>query len=286
MDQSPSDNAVSLLKNLSIFTASIVSLSGAFQAWSSVRITEALEEGKRTQAFSKQILDQMDNLTGENETKGKVALVGLYIIAANDKDKLNIANIALQSGKNSLRNAAAFLLRQECKEIPQLSTCKDALEMLAIAEDANVQKQINEEDKINATTNSPQNENRIVNVKVQDTPVSKALEEITIAKIAESDLQGWIYIGKADKSGNLKGDRTINATTKPSINQGSNADITTTTSVYLRTQGTIRSGSNLGIIPSGQVLSIYAVTSKPLGADLEAVWAKVKTRKSSLQKAP
>jgi hypothetical protein len=88
-----------------------------------VRITQSLEEARRTQAFSRQILDQMDNLSGDNETKGKVSLVGLYIIAANDKDKMNIATtIALQSGKSNLRDAAAFLLRQECKEQPELST--------------------------------------------------------------------------------------------------------------------------------------------------------------------
>jgi hypothetical protein len=99
-----------------------LSLSGAFQAWGAVRITQSLEEARRTQAFSRQILDQMDNLSGDNETKDKVSLVGLYIIAANDKDRMNIATIALQSGKSNLRDAAAFLLRQEGKEQPELST--------------------------------------------------------------------------------------------------------------------------------------------------------------------
>ncbi|MDM7952808.1 MAG: hypothetical protein QUV07_06290 [Cyanobium sp. CZS 25K] len=245
-----------------------------------MRITQSLEEARRTQAFSKQILDQMDNLTGENETKGKVALIGLYIIAANDKDKLNIANIALQSGKNSLRDAAAFLLRQECKELPQLSTCKSALEMLARAEDVNVERQIRKEDKLLNQVPGVLQEDPVVNVLVQPSPVSMALEEITTAKIAESDLQGWIYIGKADRSGTLKEDRTINTQKKPVAN----ADVTTTTSVYLRDQGTIRSGSSIGIIPSGQVLRIYALRSTPLAGGLEAVWAKVKTQKNSVQK--
>ena len=84
MGPSLSDDAASLIRNLSIFTALVVSLSGAFQAWSAVRITQSLEEAKRMQAFSRKILDQIDNLTGDNKTKGKVALIGLYIIAAND----------------------------------------------------------------------------------------------------------------------------------------------------------------------------------------------------------
>ena len=280
MGESASDNGSSLIKNLSIFTASVVSLSGAFQAWSSVRITQALEEARRTQAFSRQILDQMDNLTGDNETKGKVALVGLYVIAANDKDKLNIANIALQSGKDSLRDAAAFLLTQECKDVPQLSTCKNALEMLARAEDMNVQRQI--EEQTNVTASGAMLKDPVVNVQVRPSPVSQALEEITTAKIAESDLQGWIYLGKADKAGKLKEDRTINLRTKP----GPNAEVTTTTSVYLRDKGTIRSGSSLGIIPKGQVLKIYAVRSTPLEGGAEALWAKVTTRRSAVQNVP
>lgn len=268
MPPSPSDEGSSLIRNLSIFTASVVSLSGAFQAWSSVRITQSLEEAKRTQAFSRQILDQMDNLTGDNETKGKVALVGLYIIATNEKDKLNIANLALQSGKNSLRDAAAFLLGQECKENPQLSTCKTALELLARAEEVSVQSQIRK--------------GGTANVAVQPSPVAMALEEITTAKLAESELQGWIYIGKADPSGGLRDDRTINARRKP----GPGADVTTITSVYLRDKGSIRSGSSLGIIPRGQILRIHGLQSTPLPGGNEAVWAKVKTQTSAVQKVP
>ncbi|KAF0652778.1 hypothetical protein L107_11510 [Cyanobium sp. Copco_Reservoir_LC18] len=282
MGPSPSDETSSLIRNLSIFTASVVSLSGAFQAWSSMQITHSLEEARRTQAFSRQILDQMDNLTGENETKGKVALIGLYIIAANDKDKMNIANIALQSGKNSLRDAAAFLLRQECKELPQQSTCKNALEMLARTEDVIVQRQIRKEDKLIGDSPGARLQEAVVNVQVQPSPVAQALEEITTAKIAASDLQGWIYIGKADPSGALLDDRTINVARKPSPN----ADVTTITSVYLRSQGTIRSGSSLGIIPRGQVLRIHALRSRPMTAGNEAVWAKVKTQRGSLQSVP
>ncbi|MCP9796346.1 hypothetical protein [Cyanobium sp. Lug-B] len=282
MGPSPSDETSSLIRNLSIFTASVVSLSGAFQAWSSMQITHSLEEARRTQAFSRQILDQMDNLTGENETKGKVALIGLYIIAANDKDKMNIANIALQSGKNSLRDAAAFLLRQECKELPEQSTCKNALEMLARTEDVIVQRQIRKEDKLIGDSPGSRQQEAVVNVQVQPSPVAQALEEITTAKIAASDLQGWIYIGKADPSGALLDDRTINVARKPSPN----ADVTTITSVYLRSQGTIRSGSSLGIIPRGQVLRIHALSSRPMAAGTEAVWAKVKTQRGSLQSVP
>lgn len=280
MGPSPSDDAASLIRNLSIFTASVVSLSGAFQAWSAVRITQSLEEAKRTQAFSKQILDQMDNLTGDNETKGKVALIGLYIIAANDKDKMNIANIALQSGKSNLRDAAAFLLRQECKELPELSTCKNALDMLARTEDVSVQRQIRTEEKLIGQSQGTLQQDAVETIPVQPSPVAMALEEITTAKIAASDLQGWIYIGKADASGTLRDDRTISLPTKPAPN----AEVTTTTSVYLRSQGTIRSGSSLGIIPRGQVLRIYALSSRPLAGGTEAVWAKVKTQKGAVQR--
>jgi hypothetical protein len=277
-----SDDASNLIKNLSIFTASVVSLSGAFQAWSSTRITQALEEAKRTQAFSSQILDQMDNLTGDNDTKGKVALVGLYVIAANDRDKLNIANIALQSGKDSLREAAAFLLRQECTDNLQVSTCKNALEMLQREQDLIVQDQIRNQDLNNVSSSGSGSEDPVVNVQVKASPVSMAIEEITTARIAQSDLQGWIYLGKADRSGNFKEDRTIDVQTKPQANDS----VTTTTSVYLRDKGTIRSGSSLGIIPKGQILKVFEVNSTSLGGGLEAIWAKVTTQKSTLKTVP
>lgn len=210
----------------------------------------------------------MDHLTGDNETKGKVALVGPYIIATHEKDKLNIANIALQSGKLSLRNAAAFLLGQECKEHPQPSTCRTALELLARAEEVSVQRQIRSDG--------------VANVPVQPSPVATALEEITTAKLAESELQGWIYVGKADPFGRLRDDRTNNAQNKPEPG----ADVTTITSVYLRDKGTIRSGSSLGIIPRGQILTIHGLQSTPLEGGNAAVWARVKTQKSAVQNVP
>lgn len=120
-------------ENLSIFTASVVSFSGAFQSWSSERITQAMEEASRTQAFSKQfleqileqILEQMDNLRGDNETKGRVGLVGLYIIAANDKDKLNLANIALQCGINQSSLHCGDPPGQDCSRPPEPPTCNN-----------------------------------------------------------------------------------------------------------------------------------------------------------------
>jgi hypothetical protein len=154
--------------------------------------------------------------------------------------------------------------------------------MLARAEDMNVQKQIRKEELKNDSSNGPRSEDPVVNVQVTASPVSMAIEEITTAKIARSDLQGWIYLGKADRAGNLRDDRTINLRTKPQAN----ASVATTTSVYLRDKGTIRSGSSLGIIPKGQVLKVNAVSSTPLGGGLEAIWAKVTTQRSSVKAVP
>ncbi|MCT0200477.1 hypothetical protein KQ313_12400 [Synechococcus sp. CS-1325] len=222
----------------------------------------------------------MDNLTGENETKGKVALVGLYIVATNERDKLNIANIAIQSGKKSLQNTAAFLLKQECTKL-FTPACKDTFDILAAAQDENVQAQVSkQDDKLTSASGSP-GDKRVVNVKVQSSPVTQALQELTITKISKSDLQGWIYIGKIDESGKFSSDRTTTAKGKPSPG----SLYKSVTSVYLRTEGTIRSGSSLGIIPSGQNLKVDAIKSNPLGSGLEAVWAKVTIPKSLFKKS-
>jgi len=158
---------------------------------------------------------------------------------------------------------------------------KDTFEILAAAQDENVQAQVSKQDDKLTSTPGASADKRVVNVKVQSSPVTQALQELTIAKISKSDLQGWIYIGKVDKSGNLSSDRTTNAKEKPT--PGSRYK--TVTSVYLRTDGTIRSGSSLGIIPSGQNLRIDAIKSNPLGSGLEAVWAKVTIQKSIFKKS-
>lgn len=282
MTDLPPRNEASLIKNLSIFTASVVSLMTGLQAWSSMRINQSLEQAKRRQAFSEQILAHMDNLTGDNETKGKVALVGIYVNADTEKDKLNIANIAFQSDKTSLRDAAAFLLQQECRNEPEQAFCTTALELLAREEDISVQRQVREQEQERSSENgTPASAQRVTVPPIQPSPVAIALEEITTAKIAQFDLEGWIYIGKSDSSGRLKGDRTVNSSVKPEAD----SDVTTITSVYLRDQGTIRTGSSLGIIPKGQKLKVYAIRSTPLGVGVDAVWAKVRTQKGAVEAA-
>ncbi len=119
--------------------------------------------------------------------------------------------------------------------------------MLARTEDVIVQRQIRKEDQLIGDSPAARQQAAVVNVEVQPSPVAQALEEITTAKIAASDLQGWIYIGKADPSGALSDDRTISVARKPSPN----ADVTTIPSVDVRSQDTIRSGLSLGIIPRG-----------------------------------
>lgn len=154
------------------------------------------------------------------------------------------------------------------------------MDLLARTEDVSLQRLIRKDNKLIGPSQGALQQDAVENVQVQPSPVAKALEEITTAKIAASDLQGWIYIGKAEASGTLRENRTINLPTKPAPN----AEVTTTTSVTLGSQGTIRSGASLGIIPRGQVLRIYVLSSRPLAGGTEAVWAKVKTQKGSVQR--
>ena len=154
------------------------------------------------------------------------------------------------------------------------------MDLLARTEDVSLQCLIRKDNKLIGPSQGALQQDAVENVQVQPSPVAKALEEITTAKIAAPDLQGWIYIGKAEASGTLRENRTINLPTKPAPN----AEVTTTTSVTLGSQGTIRSGASLGIIPRGQVLRIYVLSSRPLAGGTEAVWAKAKTQKGSVQR--
>lgn len=134
------------LRKLSIFTATIATASGATQEWSSLRINQAPWETKRTPVFSRQIPEQMDNPTNLNTVKGRVSLVGHYAIAASEKDKLNIVNIALQSGSQALQDIAALLLDQDCQSEPSMELCRNAKQLLAQALDRNAQTKAREQE--------------------------------------------------------------------------------------------------------------------------------------------
>jgi hypothetical protein len=253
-----------LLRNLSIFTAAIVTASGAIQGWSSLRINQTLEETKRTQAFSRQILDQMGNLTNPNTIKGRVALVGLYVIAANEKDKLNIVNIALQSGSQELRDTAASLINQDCQSKPSMELCSDAKQLLAQAIDRNVQANAREQKGWQPAI-------------VPFTALNQTMEKLTTNRINEGSLQGWIYLGKTDSNGDLQQDRTTTVKRVPTTPYGL---ATTLTAVYLRDKGSVRSGECLGILPSGQTVRIWALQANSIpnqAAGSKALWAKIST---------
>jgi hypothetical protein len=250
-----------LARNLSIFTAVVVTVSGAAQGWSSLQINKALEEGRRTQAFSQQILNQMDNLTGADATKGRVALVGLYVIAANPRDKLHIANIALQSGKTELQDTAAVLLGQDCQDAADSVQCQEAKQLLAQSVDRAVQSRARQEQGWQPAV-------------VPFTPLNQTMELLTAGRLQRQVLSGWIYLGKSNRDGLLQADRTTSAERKPELP----GTVSTTTAVYLRTQGSAQSGQCLGILPKGQRLRIWALRSSPLSGQApgtQAVWARV-----------
>jgi hypothetical protein len=253
-----------LLRNLSIFTAAIVTVSGAIQGWSSLRINQALEETKRTQVFSRQILDQMDNLTNLNTVKGRVSLVGLYVIAASEKDKLNIVNIALQSGSQELQDTAALLINQDCQSEPSMELCRNAKQLLAQAVDRNVQTKAREQEGWQPAI-------------VPLTALNQTMEKLTATRIHETGLQGWIYLGKTNSNGELQQDRTTTVRRVPSPPYGL---ATTMTAVYLRDKGSARSGECLGILPSGQPVRIWALRSSSIphqAPGTKALWAKIST---------
>lgn len=268
-----------LIRNLSIATTTLVAISTGINVWYSQKVNEALQDVRRRQDFSKQVLSQMDNLTGGNEPKSRLAMVGLFIVADDIKDKLAIANLALQSGKAGLRNTAADLISQDCTHNASdgdqgnrgADICRITLPLLAQASDW--------EQRANRNHGSSR-----LGVVVMS-PVTAALEAATATKISETNLSGFIYMGKqrSDKS------FTNLTIALPASHQAESAkpsalpesgEIKTITSVYIRNRSG-KDGKTIGLLPKGTVLNVIGATrSKISGQDADAIWLRVSTRRS------
>lgn len=269
-----------LIRNLSIATTTLVAISTGINVWYSQKVDEALQDVKRRQDFSKQVLGQMDNLTGGNEPKSRLAMVGLFIVADDVKDKLAIANLALQSGKASLRNTAADLISQDCARNASdtdqgdrgVDICRTTLPLLAQASDW--------EQRANRKPGSTR-----LGVVVMS-PVTAALEAATATKISETDLSGFIYMGKQRSDKTLE-NLTIAPAASPQAKPGQlsmipeSGEIKTITSVYMRNRGG-RDAKTIGLLPKGTVLKVLGASrAKIRGQDADAIWLRVSTQRST-----
>lgn len=200
-----------------------------------------------------QYTTQLDNLTGKDPTKAKLALASLYTLAKEEGDKAILFTIAIVSQNEELKKTIASLVADDNTASQEF---KDKLiSKLGRIVDVNSRKS-------SASDSKPQN----------DLSTEKQLlEQLTQDK---KNLIGWIYLGKSPTGGNQLGqDKTITNSRLP----GKNEAITLQTSVNLReTAPTSRAlGSIKGIVSKGTKAQVQEIRRKSIDGSSDAVWGKV-----------
>jgi len=248
----------SLITKLQIAVAIMVPFFGVVNTWQSqylqTQLQQVKQEAERKQQFAGSIQSQLDNLTGKDPTKAKVALASLYTLAKEEGDKAILFTIAIVSQSEELKKTIASLVADDNTASQEF---KDKLiSKLGRIVDVNSRK------SSSASDSKPQNDLSIE---------KQLLEQLTQDK---KNLSGWIYLGKSATGSNQLGqDKTITNSRVP----GKNEPITLQTSVNLReTAPTSRAlGSIKGIVSKGTKAQVQEIRRKSIDGLSDAVWGKV-----------
>lgn len=267
-DQGPAADSVTSAKqsfaaNLQIFVAIMVSFFGIVNTWQAqyfqVQLQQVKEEIERKQKFATSIQAQLDNLTGQNSTKAKVALASLYTLAKEESDKSILFTIAIVSGNDAMRNTITDLVLEDAAATPKF---KDQIRL-----------------KLGRVLTAASQENRpdsIEPVPSKDIRIEKRLLEHLTQD--QPDLTGWIYLGKTSRGGNsLAEDKTIQSSVVPIVG----SYVTLATSVNLRESapsGRVLGRIN-GIISRGTVVSVDKINKRQINDGInDAVWARIRVQ--------
>lgn len=256
----------SLVTKLQIAVAIMVPFFGVINACQSqylqAQLQQVRQESERKQQFAGSIQAQLDNLTGQDATKAKVALASLYTLAKEESDKTILFTIAMVSGSKALRDTIADLVLEDTAAS---LTYKEQLRL-------KLGKIVSEASQDNGLAADPE-----AGSKKDVSAEKRLLEQLSNE---EDVLKGWIYLGKAKKGSNLLlEDKTAGIEKIPA---GVN-DINLTTSVNLRESApSPRSlGRIIGIVSKGSKVTVEEVKKKQIDKVSDAVWARVTVRDES-----
>jgi hypothetical protein len=255
-DKSSSSNQ-SMINKLQIAVAIMVPFFGIVNTWQSqylqTQLQQVKQEADRKQQFARSIQSQLNNLTGSDPTKAKVALASLYTLAREEGDKAILFTIAIVSQNEELKKTIASLVADD-SELSQ--GFKDRL--------------ISKLGKIVDTSNRGISVTEMKNQPDISTE-KRLLERLTQDK---KNLSGWIYLGKTVINGSRLGqDKTIVSDTVPKESQ----QVMLQTSVNLRDAApTNRAlGGIKGIIGKGTNVTVKEIRRKSLDEASQAVWGEV-----------
>ncbi|MFO0015138.1 MAG: hypothetical protein ACK52U_01095 [Synechococcaceae cyanobacterium] len=256
-DASASGNQ-SMANKLQIAVALMVPFFGIVNTWQSqylqTQLQQVKQEADRKQQFAGSIQSQLNNLTGNDPTRAKVALASLYTLAREEGDKAILFTIAIVSQNEELKQTVASLVADD-------SSLSQAFKDKLIS-------------KLGRIVDSSKRGNAVPGSKGQPdlSTEKRLLEQLTQDK---KNLSGWIYLGKTvSQNSQLGQDKTISSTAVPAKGQ----QVTLTTSVNLRDSApTSRAlGDIKGIVGKGVQALVQDIKRKPIaGTNDDAVWAEV-----------
>jgi hypothetical protein len=262
-----------LITKLQIAVAIMVPIFGAISAWQASRAAATLQslqaelqqvrqETERKQKFAERIQSQLENLTGGNAAKAKIALASLYTLAKEEDDKSILFTIAIVSDNAAMRNTIADLVLED-------TTASNDLKEKIRAKLGNILTIASETDR----------PSRLEGEKTKDVAVEKRLLE-SLTKQQET-FSGWIYLGKVRNGSSLLEDKSILTNSIPE--GGGRQTVKTTTSLNLRnTPPTARGlGAINGVIARGLVVRVDEVQQSAIDSSYSAIWARVTAPKVS-----
>ncbi|MFM7753175.1 MAG: hypothetical protein ACKO58_02090 [Cyanobium sp.] len=262
-----------LITKLQIAVAIMVPVFGAISTWQASQAAATLQslqaelqqvrqETERKQKFAERIQSQLDNLTGGNAAKAKIALASLYTLAREEDDKSILFTIAIVSDNAAMKNTIADLVLED-------TMASSDLKKKIKAKLGNILTAASEADR----------PSKVEEGKAKDVAVEKRLLE-SLTKQQET-FSGWIYLGKVKKGSILLEDKSILTNTIP-VGK-SRQLIKTTTSLNLRsTPPTTRGlGAINGVIARGLVVRVDEVQKSDIDGSYAAIWARVTAPKVS-----
>ncbi|MCP9793260.1 hypothetical protein KBZ20_16045 [Vulcanococcus limneticus Candia 3F8] len=222
------------------------------------QLQEMKQESERKQRFASSIQSQLENLTGRNPVKAKLALASLYALAKDETDKAILFTVAISSGSQELRDEMADLVLEDVAASPEF---KEQIRlklgrMLAIAVEGSSL------DPVGALP-----------AKEMGTE-QRMLERLTRD---QGVLTGWIDLGALATGSGAPLEARGTAVPVPPV-RGSEVTLTRSVDLWESAPNGQRPGRMTGRVAQGSRVAIEDIRRRPRAGSTDAVWAKITVR--------
>jgi len=252
----------SLAAKLQIAVAIMVPFFGVVNTSQSQYLQGQLEqmrqESARKQQFATGIQSQLENLTGPNPVKAKLALASLYALAKDDSDKTILFTVAISSGSQELREAMADLVLEDVTASPEFKE-KIRLKlgrMLTMA--------------VGGSGLHPAEARPARPMGTEQ----RLLERLTRD---QGVLSGWMDLGNGAETSGAPFDARITASSVPPV-RGGVVTLARAVDLWDSAPGGPRPGRMTGRVAKGSRVMIDDIRRSPVQGAADAVWARITVR--------